>query len=183
MCAARKRAGYSLIELMVVLAIVAISLTLAAPSLGAFARGMQVRSARDTLLASLQRTRFEAVRHNARVVMCKSVSGTACSTQGRWHQGWIIFHDGDGNGQFGAGETILHRESALPAGVRVVAGNQLRDYVSFVAQGNSRALNGAMQIGNLEVCAAGAPETAGFKIVLRSSGRTRVEKSTQAQCS
>lgn len=182
MCAARKSGGFSLPELVVVLAIAALSLTLVVPGLAAFATGLQIRSSGQALQASLLRARHEALHRNARVVICKSASGTECRTQDRWHDGWILFQDDDGDAVLDAGETVLYRELALPSGVRIQPNALIRNHVSYVGHGNARTPAGVLQMGTFQVCAAGASPISGVKVVLRQTGHTRMERTPPAQC-
>jgi type IV fimbrial biogenesis protein FimT len=182
-----------LLELAVVMAILALTLTFVLPSLGDMVATHRVRAARDALRGALQRAHFEALRHKVRVVVCKSASGLSCAAQDEWHQGWIIFHDRNNTGQLDAGESVLYQEPALPAVVRinsVGSGGGKINYVSFVMHGGSRGvssppsdLGGALQMGHFDVCAVGLTPISGSQIVLRQTGHTRLETSKPQQCS
>lgn len=75
--------GFSLIELMVVLAIVAILAAVAYPSFTGIINANRLGSQADELVTSLQFARSEAIRRNARVSVCGSANGTACG--GAWN--------------------------------------------------------------------------------------------------
>lgn len=102
-----KSRGFTMIELMVVIAIVAILTTLAAPSFVQLITKNNVSSAVNTFLADMRFARSDAVRRGGGVVMCRSdnpettsTSGPTCgsgSTRG-WESGWIIFRDQNNNG-------------------------------------------------------------------------------------
>lgn len=189
MQAAIQGRGYSLVEMVVVLAIIAMA-SVGVAGLGGLIHDMQLRSSRDALLSALQRARFEAIRHNARVIICKSASGAACEPAGRWHQGWIVFHDDNQDGQRDAAEALLHRQQALPPSVRVRANTpSMGSYVAFARHGGSRELptspgqtEGRLQMGRFTLCSTSAFSMSGIDVVLRHSGRTRVEPSTPAPC-
>lgn len=82
----RSGAGFSLIELMVVVAIVAILAVIAYPSLTSVMNANRLSSNANELVASLQYARSEAIRRNARVLVCGSSNGTTCD--GTWTN-WI----------------------------------------------------------------------------------------------
>jgi len=84
-------AGFTLIELMIVLVIVAIFLMIAAPSFYTTIKGNRLRTEADRLVTSLNLARSEAVKRNIDVVLCASSDGATCT--GTLGQGWLIFAD------------------------------------------------------------------------------------------
>jgi len=96
--AARER-GFTLIELMTTLAVLIISLALAAPALTSFVRSNRLNAAQSELVSSLMLARSEAARLGTRVGVEASVAGFA--------GGWRVWVDADSSGTFSSGETIL----------------------------------------------------------------------------
>ena len=96
--------GFTLIEIMVVVAIVAILVMLATPSWQELIANNRSRTAVNDWIASTQFARSEALRTNARVTVCKSSNGTSCGTGGAtgFEIGWIVK-----TGTSGAGGTVL----------------------------------------------------------------------------
>ena len=78
----RPMRGYTLLELLVTLAIVAILATLAAPAFTSLIETQRVRSASNTLVNSLNLARSEAVTRNATIKLEKSAAG--------WSAGWTV---------------------------------------------------------------------------------------------
>ena len=101
----RKQSGFSMVELMVVLAISAILLGLAAPSFTTLVKKSKVTSAVNTFLADARFARSEAVRLGTTVTICPSTnsetgsaSGPTCAGGADWKSGWIVFMDQNKNG-------------------------------------------------------------------------------------
>lgn len=82
--------GFSLIELMVAVAVVAILAVVAMPNLRSVIANNRLRGQTDEMTASLQLARSEAVRRNARVDVCRTTNGTTCAgAVGAWDR-WIV---------------------------------------------------------------------------------------------
>jgi type II secretion system protein H len=62
----QKDKGFTLVEMMVVIAIMAIISAIAVPNFYSFAAGMKLRSASRDLYSALQKTRMNAIRQNTR---------------------------------------------------------------------------------------------------------------------
>lgn len=84
----RHQAGFTLIELMVVLAIIAIVAAIAAPDYRSSIEASRATSAANHLLGTLQFARSEAVAKRTRVTLCSSSNGSACG--GTWANGAIV---------------------------------------------------------------------------------------------
>lgn len=89
----RRGAGFTLIELMVVIATVAILAALAAPSLRNFAANQALAGVTSDLMAASMTARSTAINRNQTVVI-EPVSGTD------WTSGWRVYVDKDASGDF-----------------------------------------------------------------------------------
>lgn len=93
--------GFTAIELMVAVAIVAILAALAAPSFTPLIERWRVRSAAETLTSSLYYSRSEAIKRGGNVIIEKTPNSgncTSASTNAEWGCGWKVFFDVNGNG-------------------------------------------------------------------------------------
>jgi len=99
--------GFTLIELMVTVAVVAILAAVAFPSLQETLRSNRVTAASNDLLASLALARSEAVRGTRGAGICSSADGASCG--GNWNNGWIVWQDANGNGVFSPGVDVVVR--------------------------------------------------------------------------
>lgn len=118
----QKLRGFTMVELLVVVAILAILTTVAAPSFVQQIRAASMTSGVNTFLSDMRYGRGEAVRRGGGVVMCRSddpeaVAPTCGSGSGPggngWVSGWIIFHDLNNNGSKDASEPLLRVQAPL----------------------------------------------------------------------
>ena len=88
--------GVTLLELVVVIAIVAIFATMAVPSLTTFVRDNQLTSARMQLVSDLNLARGEAIKRNTRVLVCSgdTITSGNCINGADWAvTGWVLCYD------------------------------------------------------------------------------------------
>jgi len=174
--------GFTLIEMLIVVAVTAVLMSIAVPSMDATIRSIRLTSASNVFVSGLHLARSEAIKRNGRVVLCKSADGAVCSASGGWEQGWIIFHDANNNGVHDSTETIIQREAALAANLRFVGNLSVARYVSFAASGATRLVGGGFQAGTLTVCNHSADPGEGRQIILNAVGRPRVQKAAVSFC-
>ena len=89
--------GFSLIELMVTIAIAAILLAIALPSFEGTLRSTRLSGASNELIASLALARTEAIRSPGGAAVCSSSDGANCGG-GSWNDGWMVWIDAEGDG-------------------------------------------------------------------------------------
>jgi len=109
----RSHSGFTLIEVLTVLALIAIITALAAPSFSGAFLSNKLASYANSFAASAQLARGEAIKRNAVVRICRSADGTSCAGSGTFQQGWVVFHDAKNDGAVSTGETIIHVQQAL----------------------------------------------------------------------
>lgn len=180
--ASRRQRGFTLIELMVVTAVATVLLAFGIPSMTALMNSNKLTDATNALMSSMRLARSEAFKRNGRVVLCKSTDGVSCATSGGWEQGWLVFHDANGDGQHDQEETVIERGNPLPASLRLTGNSTVGRYVSFVASGSTRMMGGGFQAGTLTVCNQSLERGEARQIVLNAVGRPRVQKVALESC-
>ncbi len=172
----------TLIELLVALGLMATLLAVAVPAFEWLVTGSKLSSFTDSLYSSLYLARSEAIKRNARVVLCKSVDGASCAATGSWSQGWIMFHDNDNDAQLGSGELLIVRQDPLPNDLALWGNSPIAKYVSYTGLGSTRLTGGAFQAGTFTLCRVSADGGEARNIVISATGRPRIQKTTVASC-
>ena len=86
-----KRRGFTLVELLVVVAIVAIMLSIGAPSYRYITTSYRMSSEVNGLLGDLMFARSEAIKEGQFVTVCVTVNGKTCTGNTSWDRGWLVF--------------------------------------------------------------------------------------------
>lgn len=172
----------SLIEMLTVVAVALIIFGAGIPYMGRLIDSIRMRTIASDFHWSLYLARSEAIKRKTRVAVCKSADGAACSTAGDWAQGWIVFHDADNDGSVDAGEQVVHRVQALPAGFALSGNLNVHRYISFTPTGTTRTVGGGFQAGTITLCKRSAGNFEGREVVINNVGRARINKVTIPSC-
>lgn len=87
----RARCGFTLLELMVTLTVVAILAAITLPSFRPTIQRYRLNNARDDLQAALQYARSEAIMRATYVSVCSSTDGASCAATNTYETGWIVY--------------------------------------------------------------------------------------------
>ncbi len=123
--------GFTLIELMVTIAVAAILATIAFPSFTTTIRNNRVATANNEVLAMVNLARSEAIRSGQGGVVCGSSTGASCD--GAWAQGIAAVSDPNGDGSPADG-TVL-RFSTFNSAMTVTGPQAV---IAFDARGRRR---------------------------------------------
>lgn len=176
-------AGYTLVELLAVILIIAVVSAIAFPNFQAMANGNRLTSGTNELVASLQMARMEAIRRNTRVVVCSSTDGASCSGASDWAR-HIAFVDTDRDGAVDSGEVIV-RDTTVPGPAVVNASAAVSsNRISFRPDGVARAGTSATILnGRLGVCIVTTKPPLNARVIAVSGSRISVASPvTSASC-
>jgi len=168
--------GFTLIELMLVLAVLAGAVTIGAPSMRTLLQGNQLRAASSRFLAAINLARSEAVMRNQPVSICPSAmaaTGEAvCS--GSYRDGWLVYSNSDRDRVVDAGvDTVIRAFEGLPDGFRLTNRSGTRtafELINYLPDGASH--------GNrtLMFCPPVPVSPGSISIVINIVGRARMVK-------
>ena len=136
-CTSKATRGFTLVELMVTLSVMAVLLAIAVPSFRDTIRRNRVTSASNALLATLNYARSEAIDRGQLVTLCPSADAANCTSGGTsWGAGWLVYSYPAGatssNAAYATGNLLL-RAATAQNGVSIWAAQST--YPSFGLQG------------------------------------------------
>ena len=134
--AGRSSQGFTLMELLIVVAIIAISAQVAVPALMNLVRDNRLVSQLNGFTSSLLLARNQAASRNLHVALCPSTDGVSCTGGREWEMGWIVFVDSDDDRRVDEGETVLRRQQALRGG-NTVESNVSRTSIGYSPMGRA----------------------------------------------
>lgn len=173
---ARSQRGFSLLELMVGVTVLAVLLGLAVPTFQEVIQNNRIVAQHNDFIASLNTARSEAIKRGNAVTVCASVDGAACSGATSWSSGWVTFVDVNTNGILDGAEVVLYQTGSMVGGLALqsVTATDIR----FTGTG---MLNGAAGIFTL--LKSGCTSTTGNKARRISVAVTGRVSTTRINCS
>ncbi|WP_225607858.1 MULTISPECIES: GspH/FimT family pseudopilin [unclassified Pseudomonas] len=163
--------GFTLVELLLTLAILAIALSIAAPNLSELLQNQRASTATHELRNALDFAR-ESAAHSGQAI-------SIAATGGDWAAGWEVFADSGNSGVRAPQQPPLAAHGPL-SGIHIHTDSTSRRYLHFTPLGNAIQPNGAFHSGTLTLCGAGR---ASYHIVFNKAGRIRTESgSTEDYC-
>jgi len=137
MGAPRKIKGFTLMELMMTLAVVGVILAIAIPNFRDFLLNSRMTGAANDLLAGIQLARSEAIKRQAPVALCASTNPTAdppeCAAE---FTGWAVWADTDDDAAIDAGEAVIAAHEPVDATLTLISNGS--GFVSYGPDGFSR---------------------------------------------
>ena len=158
--------GFTLIELMIVLAILGVILSIALPSFSEISLSTKLKAYANELVSSVYLARSEAIKRNTPMSLCASADGTSCAGSGDWEQGWIVLDPNN---------VVIRQQAALSAGYKVTSGGGLT--LTFDPSGVSSTPT------TLKVCRK-TPTAGGQdrEVRISATGRPKVTRKTSGTC-
>ncbi|MEM9402853.1 MAG: GspH/FimT family pseudopilin [Pseudomonadota bacterium] len=165
----QKQCAYSLLELVLTVAVASIVIALAVPSFGDTLARQRQRAEIDALFRAMYHAKKASVTHHDTVTVCASADGEQCIASADWSVGWMMFvnHDRDSPPQRDDDEPRLKVHSVHP---NVEISSNRRYYT--LRSTRRRATN-----GTLVVCDR-TGRVAPRALVVSFTGRPRVASET-----
>lgn len=176
--------GFTLIELMVVIAIVAILAKIGLPSFSDMMRKNRLSAASSALQVSLSLARSEAVKRGSDAL----VTVAANTTAGDWANGWTVFVDSTGTANNAVAptsdsSTVTRLEIVSKLAGSVSADSTLPAVKYFTYNGQGKVVTTTGAYGNRQFWFYDDTSDK-YCLIVSSSGRVRMEKvATAASCS
>lgn len=120
---------------MIGLAVAAILLSIAVPSFRTTIQNNRLITEANDFVTALHLARSEAIKRRARVTLCKSANGAACTATGGWEQGWIAFVDSNNNNSRDVAEELLRVHGASNDSITFRGSVGVVNFISYLASG------------------------------------------------
>ncbi len=164
----RQPSGFTLIELIIVLAICAILVSTVIAPLAGFVNKTTSARVANTMIGLVHYARTQAVMSNNIVTLCGSSDGSGCDNN--WSEQILIFIDRDGDGQLNDSDLLLRKANFLKTG-------DVLNWRSFRNKPYLQLYNNGMtyfQNGNFTYCPASGDIKTAVHWILNRAGHLRV---------
>ena len=159
-----RQAGFTLIELMVALSVLAILAAAAVPNFSSFIHRSRMTTESSNLVSDVEIARSEAARRNTTITVCPTADGTNCTSD--WTQRRVVFVDSNGDNIISNGEEVI-RKSDPPASSMVIVASSLSTGATSI---RLRSWGAPDSLGSWQFCEKSST-SAGQRVSLTGSGK------------
>ena len=192
-------AGFTMIELMIVVTLLAVLAAFAFPSLQSFIASNRLTAESNELLSGMNLARSEAVRVQRRVLLCRAAAadgvvnfsatnGCVTTANSEPWQAWAVFVDENSNGAIDGTERILRMQAITGNALELISNDDLAaagNRIAFRPDGMARGQGSlALQTAQIRVCdRSGALGGSNMRVVsLVSGSRMSIARGSDANC-
>lgn len=180
--------GFTLIELMVTLAILSLLIVVAVPSFSDLRRNSELSGVANNFISALNTARTEGMKRNMNSIVAP-VNG-----DNDWSKGWLVFVDVDRSGIYSTGDLIVLQVEAPPSYISVSAGSgsgtaaESPSYLLFDGSGFSKTKTGGFGANTVQINRSDVSSTEYRQIrrvKVAKTGRVRVctpQSATDSTC-
>lgn len=165
--------GFSLVELLVVLAIAGLLFGFAIPSFQDMALRARTTATANDLLGLVEGGRTLAQVRHVPVTVCPVQEGKCVA---RWDASLMLFQDINGNGAREEGEEVLQEAEVLAGGLWLVwKPFRVTPYLTWTRNGQASSMNGTFTL-----CNEGRRNDLLRQVVISRAGRVRLQRPATA---
>jgi len=170
--------GFTLIELMVTIAIGGVLLAVGLPSFQDFMANSRMAATNNSLVYSIQLARSTSMERLAPAGVCASSTPMAdaatCDAGVGFESGWIVYGDDNSNGSRDANEEVMERVEAAGGAFTFTASDAIDDQIYFNDSGNSISTAGIPVFGTIDIVYGDNIEAR--QITVSANGRVSTEE-------
>ena len=178
-----KEEGFSLIELMVIVSVLALALGLGIPAFSDMLSNSRMSTAVNDLLTSLHAARSAAITRHTTAILCpENTAGTGCQAGSNLKTGWLVFIDSDGNSVADASEAVVQRHGPVDAGQALELSVFPADSSGRIVFSSTGTLRVADSTTDIQICDArgdrdtGGGVAAGRLIRVQPTGQPEIRR-------
>ena len=180
---AKSVAGFTMLELMITLAVAGVLAAVAIPNMRDFIRNNRLTAGVNDMLRSTQIARSEAIKRQAVVAVCASADpfadpGALACSNGAF-SGWFVFQDTNSNWAFDdPGDAVIERKSVATG---VTVRNNNNGVISYSGTGLATSTPGQTATNRILLCderglQAFGDNSTGRAVIIETSGRSRTTR-------
>jgi type IV fimbrial biogenesis protein FimT len=124
----KRTSGFTLLELMISITLIAVLMALAIPSFRDFTSNNRITAANNSLITALNLARGEATRRSIPVTTCASTDGITCGATTDWATGWIVFQNAGTPGVVASKDDVLQKWNAEAGNIQFTTASTYIQY-------------------------------------------------------
>ncbi len=146
----RKQLGFTLLELMVSMALMVILISIGVPNFTSFIKDNRLRAVTNSFVMDVNFARSEAIKRGTQVFLCRSADPQASTpscggSSNDWSTGWLLFASEDSNSVYDSGTDILIKRSDIEViNMTLVANSEGDSSIGFNGDGTKSGTTEAL---------------------------------------